>query len=160
MQMFGQQPQCLNQLALANPLLKAPVAGLVRRILRRHLGPLCAAAQNPEHAVQHRPRIVPWAATVVLTPRRAQQRFHQSPLFVCQFPTARHLSLRRRLEHPSVAENRLRNVYEMGSRKALSARLPPDANRAFLFAATLSPCRRTVRRRVIPGVRYLIDPAE
>jgi hypothetical protein len=47
MQMLSQQAQCLNELALADPLLEAAVAGLVRRILRRHLGPLRATAENP-----------------------------------------------------------------------------------------------------------------
>ena len=98
MQMFGQQAQCFNELALANPLLKTPVAGLVRRILGRHLGPLRTAAENPEHAVQHRPCIVPGTATIVLTPRRTQDRLHHFPLFVCQFPTACHGNPQRRLE--------------------------------------------------------------
>jgi hypothetical protein len=69
MQMFGQQVQRLNEPALANPLLKPPVAGLVRWILRRHLGPLRTTAQNPEHAIKHRTRLVPGTAAVVLTPR-------------------------------------------------------------------------------------------
>ncbi len=44
MEVFGQQTQRLNQLALANPALKTPVASLIGWILRRHFGPLCAAA--------------------------------------------------------------------------------------------------------------------
>ena len=98
MKMFGQQAQRLHDLAFANPLLKTPVAGLVGRILGRHLGPLRAAAENPKHAVEHRPRLMPRTTTIILAPLWAQDLFHQLPLFVCQFPTARHTSLRRCLE--------------------------------------------------------------
>src|SRR5208337_4855821 len=62
MQMFAQQAKRLNELALANPLLEPPVAGLIRRILRRHLGPLRTTAENTQHAVQNRPRVVPGTA--------------------------------------------------------------------------------------------------
>jgi len=44
MQILGQQPQALNQPALAYPLLEAPMAGLIRRIFGRHLGPLRTTA--------------------------------------------------------------------------------------------------------------------
>jgi len=70
MKMVSQQAQRLNQLALTNPLLKTPVADLIRRILHRHLGPPRVAAQNPPNAVEHGPRSVPGAATV--TPNMAE----------------------------------------------------------------------------------------
>jgi len=82
MKMVSQQAQRFYQLALANPLLKTPVAGLIGRILRRHLGPLRAAAQYPKYTVQHRPRLVPRAAAIILTPGRTQNRLDQFPLFV------------------------------------------------------------------------------
>jgi len=90
MQMPGQQAQHVNQLALADPLLKPAMARLVGRIFLRHLDPLRSAAKNPEHAVEHRTRVVPRTATVVLAPPWAQHRLHQLPLFLCQFPTACH----------------------------------------------------------------------
>jgi hypothetical protein len=46
MQMSGQQTKRFDQPALANPLLKASVAGLVRRILGGQLRPVCPGAQN------------------------------------------------------------------------------------------------------------------
>jgi hypothetical protein len=58
MQILGQQARRLYELALANPLLDSPVAGLRRRILRRRLGPLQTAAENPQHTIQSRPRVV------------------------------------------------------------------------------------------------------
>lgn len=77
----------------------------IRLILRWHLGPLRAAAENPQHAVQNRPRVVPRTTTIILTPCRAQDRFHQFPLFVCQFPTACHPSPQRRLEQLQLLRN-------------------------------------------------------
>ena len=115
MQMSGQQAQRLNQLAFANPLLKTPVTGLVRRILRWHLGPLRAAAQYPEHTVQHCPRIVPRTAAIILTPGWTQDRLHQLPLFVCQFPTTCHAIRRDALSNSSLADIQQQNIYEMGS---------------------------------------------
>jgi len=86
MQLPCQQSQHLNQPALPNPLLEATMAGLVRRILGRHLSPLRATAENPQHAIQHCPRVVPGTAAVVLTPQRAQDRFYQLPLFPLSVP--------------------------------------------------------------------------
>ena len=98
MQLMGKQAQHFDQLAFANPLLEAAMTGLIGRILGGHLRPLCTAAKNPEHTMQHCPRVVPGAAAVILATRRAQQRLHQLPLFVCQFPTACHAGPQRRLE--------------------------------------------------------------
>ncbi len=63
-------------LADSNPLLKAPVAGLVRRILVRQFRPVSSRAQHPEHTMQNGASIVPRTATVVPAPRRTQQRLH------------------------------------------------------------------------------------
>lgn len=93
MKMVSQQAQRLHQLALSNPLLKAPMAGLIGRILRWHLGSLCTAAQYPQNAIEHGPCLVPGAAAIILATRRAQDRLYHFPLFVCQFPTACHKSL-------------------------------------------------------------------
>ena len=82
MQLPSQQAQRRNELALTNPLLEPSLTGLIRRILRRQLGPLCTTAENPQHTVQNRPRVVPRTAAIILTPRRAQDRPHQFPLFV------------------------------------------------------------------------------
>jgi len=81
-QMLGQEAKHFDKPALTNPLLKAAMAGLVGRVLVRHFSPLGATAENPQHAVQHRPRVVPWTASVIRSSRRTQDRLNQFPLFV------------------------------------------------------------------------------
>lgn len=105
--MFGQQTQNVNQLALANPRLKAPVAGLIGRVLGRHLGPLRAASANLVYTVQHCSHIVPGTATIVLTPRRTLGQLRDFQLFVRQIPTECHNNPRRRLEQMPFAEFKL-----------------------------------------------------
>jgi hypothetical protein len=42
------------QHADADPLLKPPVAGLMRRIAIRQVGPRCSSPQDPQDAIEHR----------------------------------------------------------------------------------------------------------
>jgi hypothetical protein len=81
-QMLSQEAKHSDEPALANPLLKAAMASLVGRVLARHLCPLGATAENPQHTVQHRPRVVPWTASVIRSPHGTQDRLNQFPLFV------------------------------------------------------------------------------
>ena len=66
-----QQRQRLFQLASADPLLEAAMAGLVRRIFLRQFAPLRSRSQHPQHAVQHGTCVVPRTAAVILAPCRA-----------------------------------------------------------------------------------------
>jgi len=88
--MFGQLTQDQFQLAGAHPLLKTAMTGLERWILLRQLAPLRTRAQNPQHAIQNRTRVMPRPSTIVGPPCRAQHRLYQFPLFVGQFPAAMH----------------------------------------------------------------------
>ena len=73
-----QQPR---ERAIALPLLKAAMAGLVGRIAVGQVVPGSAGAQNPKNAVQHRPRVPP--RPPALAPgRSAQKRLENNPLGV------------------------------------------------------------------------------
>lgn len=62
------------------------MAGLVRREALGQVLPVRAAAQNPENAVEDPARIPPGAAAPIGPARRQwNERFDDSPLFVCQF---------------------------------------------------------------------------
>jgi hypothetical protein len=79
MQVSGQQPQRLYEFVIAHPRLKPAMAGLVRGILFRHLGPLRSGAEHPQHPVEHLPRPNPRTPTVILAPQWMQDRFDTSP---------------------------------------------------------------------------------
>jgi hypothetical protein len=116
MQIAGQPPQRLFQLASTHPLLETAMAGLERRILFRQLAPLRPGSEHPEHAVKNRARIVPRAAAVVSPPRRTQHRFNQFPLFISKLPPSSHRPQRSIPEHPRMPRLTLSGVYETGSR--------------------------------------------
>jgi hypothetical protein len=63
-QILGELVEHSLEYALANPLLKTPMAGLVRRVARRHVGPRCPGAQDPEDAIEHIAGIAPRATPV------------------------------------------------------------------------------------------------
>jgi hypothetical protein len=54
------QPQGRLQFATMYPLLKSPMASLIRRILGGQFAPLRARTEHPQHAVQHMACIPPW----------------------------------------------------------------------------------------------------
>jgi hypothetical protein len=81
-QMLSQEAEHFDKPALTNPLLKAAMASLVGRVLARHFSPLGATAENPEHAVQNGPRVMPGTAAVIRPSRGTQDRLNQCPLFV------------------------------------------------------------------------------
>ena len=86
-------PRCLRSSASASstlrsvpsrhPLLESAMAGLVRRESLGQVLPACAAAQNPENAVQDFASIFPRSATSVFAARRWwNQRLDDCPLFI------------------------------------------------------------------------------
>jgi hypothetical protein len=66
------------------PELKAPMARLIRRIPGRQVAPRRAGPQDPEHAVQHRPRRPPRSPAAVGATPRPKNRFENGPLLVGQ----------------------------------------------------------------------------
>jgi hypothetical protein len=78
------------QAAAALPLLKPPMAGLVRRVTRREIGPRRAGAQHPQHAVEYGAGIGPGAAASIRPPTRPEGRFENGPLRVGQIHAARY----------------------------------------------------------------------
>jgi hypothetical protein len=54
-----EEPEDLRKHASLYPTLKSTVARLVRRVSPWQIGPRCAGAQHPEHAVHHVPRVPP-----------------------------------------------------------------------------------------------------
>ena len=83
-QVFAQRPQDAVQHAGLLPLLKAPMAGLVRTVSRRKVVPRRAGPQNPQHPIQHAASIAP-AAPAPVCPLSTfllplHQGFHILPL--------------------------------------------------------------------------------
>src|SRR5260370_1063169 len=66
------------------PLLKAPMAGLIRRIAARQGVRGCAGAQHPEHAVQDRARIGPRPPAAIGATTGTERRFEYGPLSVSE----------------------------------------------------------------------------
>jgi hypothetical protein len=91
---------------LSRPLLESAVASLVGRIFLRQLAPLRSRARHPQHAIQHRPRVMPGTATVVGPPLRPQHRLDNLPLFFGQLLASCHRRTRRQTEHPQNAPTR------------------------------------------------------
>jgi hypothetical protein len=58
------------QQAGADPVLKSPVAGLVRRIAVWQVGPGSASPQDPENAIEHRAVLPPGAPSTVSPARQ------------------------------------------------------------------------------------------
>jgi hypothetical protein len=75
-QVLGQKPQSLDELAVAYRLLESAMADLVWRLLTRHLGPLHSSAEQPQ--------------CPVCVPRGRKTPLQQLSLFVCHFPNGRH----------------------------------------------------------------------
>jgi hypothetical protein len=67
----------------ADPPLKPPVAGLMRRIAGRQVRPWGAGPQDPEEAIQHRAVLPPGApSTVLAAPQLRQESPDHVPLLV------------------------------------------------------------------------------
>lgn len=72
-----QQPR---QCAVALPLLKAAMAGLVGRVAVGQIVPRSAGAQNPEDAVQHGSRLAPGPTATIGTSLGSEQGPDYLPL--------------------------------------------------------------------------------
>ncbi len=94
-----QQTQRLFEFAGANPLLKAAMTCLERRILLGQLAPLCPGTEHPKNAIQHGTGLVPRTSAVILATSRTKHRLNQHPLFFGQLPTSSHGRTRRSSEH-------------------------------------------------------------
>jgi hypothetical protein len=89
-EIFGEALQEPIESAAALPLLKAAVAGLVRRVALRQIRPRGAGAQDPQHAVEHGARIGPRPATTIRSTARPKRRFEHRPLGVGEVHAARY----------------------------------------------------------------------
>jgi len=58
------------------------MTGLLGRIARRQVVPGSAGAQNPQHAVEHRARVLPRPAPAIVPPLGTKQRIEHRPLGV------------------------------------------------------------------------------
>ena len=58
------------------------MTGLVRRVAKRQVVPGSAGAQNPQHAVEHRARVLPRPAPAIGPPFGTKQRIEHRPLGV------------------------------------------------------------------------------
>jgi hypothetical protein len=81
-QILGESLQDVAQQPGAAPVLKAPMAGLVRRIASRQVVPRGARAQDPEGPIERGPRVGPRATAPIGAPLRTKQRFEYVPLLV------------------------------------------------------------------------------
>jgi hypothetical protein len=113
MQCFGQHTQGLFQLPVAHPALKAPVAGLVQRILRRQLPRLRPGAQNPQHPVQNLTRILGPTTPPVGPPLKPQQWLQYRPLLVGDFSASSHLHFGRSSELSLLSRYSVQNTREI-----------------------------------------------
>lgn len=94
-QVFGEALEEPIESATALPELKAAMAGLVRRIAARQIGPGRPSAQHPEHAVEYCARIGPRPTAPIGAPARPKRRFEDRPLGVGQVHVARYDTPRR-----------------------------------------------------------------
>ena len=69
-----------GQGAVALPLLKAAMAGLVGRVAVGQVVPRSASAQNPKNAVQHRARLAPGPTATIGTSLGSEQGPDYLPL--------------------------------------------------------------------------------
>jgi len=83
-QVLRQRLQNHFETSVPLPLLKATMAGLIRRIAIGKILPLRPGAQNPEHTVQHFARIPPRSAAAIGTAWFDEYRLQNLPLSVFQ----------------------------------------------------------------------------
>jgi hypothetical protein len=83
MECLGEGFEDAPQHAGADPLLKPPVAGLMRRIAGRQVRPWGAGPQDPEDAFKNRAVLPPGApSTVTAARQRGQEAPNHVPLLV------------------------------------------------------------------------------
>ena len=79
-QIFGEGLQQLRQRAVALPLSKAAMAGLVGRLTVAQIVPRSSGAQNREYPIQHGSRIAPQATSIIRASPESEQRPECLPL--------------------------------------------------------------------------------
>jgi hypothetical protein len=81
-EIFGERAEDAFERAVAHPVLKSAMAGLIRRIPRGHVLPRRAGAKDPQHAVQDVSRIAirPPPYTELRRFLDGEQRTQQRPL--------------------------------------------------------------------------------
>ena len=80
---LGEDLEDAPQHARADPLLKPPVAGLIRRIAVRQVGPRGPGPQDPQDAIEHGAVLPPRApSTVFAAPQLGQEGPNEVPLLV------------------------------------------------------------------------------
>jgi hypothetical protein len=84
------------------PLLKAAMAGLIRRIAPRQIVPRRAGAQHPQHAVEDGARIAPRTPTSIGPSARAKGRFEHGPLGVSEVHAVEYDGHRNFVHNPAV----------------------------------------------------------
>lgn len=87
-EIFGEALQQPIESAAALPLLKPAMTRLVRRIASGQIGPRCAGAQHPQHAIQHRARIGPRTPAAIGPTARPKRRLEKRPLLIGQIHAA------------------------------------------------------------------------
>jgi hypothetical protein len=97
-QVLGESPQNLLQRAVADPALKSPVAGLVRRVAPWQVRPRRTGAKDPQHAIEDVSRIAERPSTPVLVERLflGKNRLDQSPLLFGEV----HIKVRSEIDPP------------------------------------------------------------
>jgi len=83
-QIFGQGAQNPLQTAFSDPLVEAPMAGLVRWIFAGQVLPASSGAENPEHTVEHGAGIAPRPTPSIAASFFAQQRLDHFPLGIVE----------------------------------------------------------------------------
>ena len=81
-QVFGESLEQDLKASGSLPPLKATMAGLIRRIAARQIVPRSARAQDPEDAVEDRPRRRPGAPSSIRSTSRSKDRFEGGPLLI------------------------------------------------------------------------------
>jgi hypothetical protein len=84
-QILSERSQDFDEHTLTNPLLHPTMAGLVRRILRRHRAPRRPRPQYPQNPVENLSRLNARTALAVESPLCGNQRLNQRPLLVSEF---------------------------------------------------------------------------
>ena len=84
LQIFSERVENALERAVAHPVLKSPMARLIRRVSRRQIFPRRSGTQNPEHAVKHVSRVAVWTASHASLSRflDGKQRPQKRPLLI------------------------------------------------------------------------------
>ena len=143
MECLGEDFEDAPQHAGADPLLKPPVAGLIRRIAVRQVGPRGAGPQDPQDAIEHGAVLPPRAPSTVFAARQlGQEGPNEVPLLVREVTGMR----RSRKGHPA---RMARSRSPDGPTRKSVVRSPYSA----VIAARSRPYNHADGLALIPGTR-------